>query len=76
MSLPYLLFSDRKGKIRKHPFLKMAVSSLNLFKLPQRNDLTKIPRGSSLFYLPGRVPVGFNETTGEFTPLFEFEGKP
>jgi len=54
----------------------MAVSSLNLFKLPQKNDLIKIPKGSSLFYLPYRAPVGFNEKTGQFTPLFEFEARP
>jgi len=76
MNLPYLLFSDSKGKIRRHPFLKMAVSSLNLFKVPQRNDLIKVPKGSSLFYLPHRAPVGFDEETGRFIPLLEFEGKP
>jgi len=54
----------------------MAVSSLNLFKKPRESDLIKIPKGSSLFYLPYRAPVGFNEETGEFVPLFEFEGKP
>ncbi|MDD4954620.1 MAG: radical SAM protein [Candidatus Omnitrophica bacterium] len=76
MNHPHLLFSDKKGKIHRHPFLKMAVSSLNLFKKPKENDLIKIPEGSSLFYLPNRIPVGFNEKTGEFTPLFEFEGNP
>lgn len=76
MNLPYLLFSDQKGRIRRHPFLKMAASSLNLFKAPQKDDLIKIPEGSSLFYLPHRIPVGFNEETGRFVPLFEFEGKP
>lgn len=76
MNLPYLLFSDKKGKIHRHPFLKMAVSSLNLFGVPQKRDLMRIPKGSSLFYLPGRAPVGFNEKTGEFSPLFEFEGSP
>lgn len=54
----------------------MAVSSLNLFKKPQKSDLIKMPKGSSLFYLPSRAPVGFNEETGRFTPLFEFEGSP
>ncbi|MFA5008109.1 MAG: radical SAM protein [Candidatus Omnitrophota bacterium] len=76
MNLPHLLFADQKGKIQKHPYLKMAVSSLNLFRLPQKSELIKIPKGSSLFYLPSRAPVGFNEKTGQFTPLFEFGAKP
>lgn len=56
--------------------MKMAVSSLNLFKAPQNRDLIKMPKGSSLFYLPHRAPVGFNEETGQFVPLFEFEKRP
>jgi hypothetical protein len=54
----------------------MAASSLNFFKTPQIKELIKIPKGSSLFYLPRRAPVGFNEKTGEFTPLFTFKGEP
>jgi pyruvate-formate lyase-activating enzyme len=76
MNLPNLIFSDSKGKIHRHPFLKMAASSLNFFKTPQIKELIKIPKGSSLFYLPRRAPVGFNEKTGEFTPLFTFKGEP
>ena len=76
MNLPHLLFSDQKGKIHKHPFLKMAASSLNLFKVPASADLIKLPPGSTLFYLPRRAPVGFNEETGQFTPFFEFKDKP
>ena len=76
MNLPHLLFSDQKGKIHKHPFLKMAVSSLNRFKAPESADLIKLPPGSTLFYLPGRAPVGFNEETGQFVPFFKFKARP
>lgn len=76
MNLPYLLFADHRGKIRRHPYLRIAVSGINLFRIPELNELIKLPQGSSLFYLPGRAPVGFDPQSREFVPLFEFEGKP
>jgi len=75
MLLPYLIFSDKNGKIYKHPYLRMAGAGLNLFKQVERENLIKFPLGSSLFYLPYRAPVGFNPKTGEFEPVLEFENK-
>lgn len=75
MNLPYLIFSDKHGKIYKHPYLRMAGAGLNLFKQVESKYLIKLPSGSSLFYLPQRAPVGFNPKTGEFEPVLEFEKK-
>lgn len=75
MSLPYLMFSDKSGKFYKHPHLRMAGASLNLFRQVDKTELMRLPKGSSLFYLPYRAPVGFNPKTREFEPVFEFEGK-
>ena len=75
MNLPYLVFSDKKGKIYHHPYLRMAVSSLGEASLSQKEELIKFPSGSTLFYLPGRHPIGFNPARGEFEVLDKFEGK-
>jgi len=75
MSLPYLVFSDAKGKIYHHPFLRMAASSLDKIVIPKDTELIRLPQGSSLFYLPGRLAVGFNPVTGEQEILRNFKGK-
>ncbi len=75
MGLPYLIFSDKNGKIYKHPHLRIAGGSLNLFKKIEAAELIRIPEGSSLFYLPYRAPVGFNPETSEFEPVFRFGEK-
>lgn len=75
MNLPYLVFSDKKGNIYHHPFLRMAGSSLKEVNLPKQTELVKLPRGSSLFYLPQRHPIGFNSQSKKIEVLNEFEGK-
>ena len=75
MKLPFLIFADENGKIHSHPFLRMAVSCLDDFSLPKKDELMFLPKGSTLFYLPGRLPVGFNPLTREFQVLKEFKGK-
>lgn len=75
MNLPYLVFSDTEGNIQKHPYLRMAASSLNKLLLPKKSELIKIPKGSTFFYLPFRHPVGFNFNTEKFEVLKNFQGK-
>jgi pyruvate-formate lyase-activating enzyme len=74
--LPYLVFSDSKGEIYSHPYLRMAASAADRISFLQEKDLIRLPSGSSLFYLPQRAPIGFNLTTKSFEPLFTFKGKP
>ncbi len=73
--LPFLVFADANGKIHSHPYLRMAVSRLEDFFLPEKEDLIPLPRGSSLFYLPYRYPVGFNLQKGSFEVFRRYEGK-
>jgi pyruvate-formate lyase-activating enzyme len=75
MSLPYLVFADKKGKIYSHPYLRMAVSSLTRLCVPQESEYIRLPLGSSFFYLPGRLAVGFNPSTKTFEFIKEFNGR-
>ncbi len=65
--LPRLVFSDSKGGIFDHPFLKMAGRSGDLMALPLPSELVPLPMGSQLFTLPGRIPTGWDEGRGNFT---------
>ena len=76
MNLPYLVFSDSKGKIYYHPYLRMVGRSLDRDSLPKPEELISMPKGSTFFYLPGRKPLGFNSETGKIETLEEFKGKP
>ena len=75
MDLPYLVFCDKKGKIYRHPSLKMAVSAAGLVSVPRDKELIRIPKGSTLFFLPKRHPIGFDERKKEFIVLDKFEGR-
>ena len=75
MNLPYLCFCDRKGKIYHHPYLRMTAQAADKFILPCQEELIRLPSGSTLFYLPDRLPVGYNFKTKNFEVVKEFEGK-
>ena len=75
MDLPYLVFSDKKGNICHHPFLRMVSQSLDKYIIPEKKELINLPKGSPLFYLPQRLPIGLNPYTGEVEVLEEFQGK-
>ncbi len=75
MNLPYLVFVDSKGKIYHHPFLRMLGRSLDKDVLPKPEELIRIPKGSSFFYLPARLPIGFNLKTKKIETLEEFKGR-
>ena len=75
MNLPYLVFSDKKGRIYHHPYLRMSVSSLEKVSLPKEGELIKLPAGSTLFYLPGREPIGFDLKEKQFEALDKFKGR-
>ncbi len=65
--LPRLVFSDSKGGIFDHPFLKMAGRSGDRMILPPPSELLPLPMGSQLFTLPGRMSIGWDEGRGRFT---------
>ena len=75
MNLPYLVFSDKKGRIYHHPYLRMSVSSLEKVSLPKEAELIKLPAGSTLFYLPGREAIGFDPKEKQFEVLDKFKSR-
>ena len=64
---PSLIFSDSTGKIFDHPDLKIAGRSGDRIVLPDPSELVPLPRGSQLFSLPGRIPIGWEGKS--FKPL-------
>ena len=66
--LPHLVLSDSEGKILDHPYLKLAGRSGSRFILPRVQELVPLPRGSQMFTLPGRIPMGWDEEAEAFVP--------
>ena len=71
--LPRLVFADCNGKVHDHPSLGMAGRSGYSFVLPEEAQLVPLPKGSQLFTMPGRLPVGWDEEEGNFVGLDEVE---
>ncbi len=66
---PYLCFSDSNGKVFNHPYLRMAGRSGSRFVLPEISELIPLPKGSQLFTLPRRIPVGWDSDNSKFVFL-------
>ncbi len=62
---PSLVYADAQGNIKDFPDLHAAGMSAGNFKLPDKNDFIPLPEGSELFVLPGRLPIGCDQSTGE-----------
>lgn len=74
-ALPTLVLSDSVGNIFDHPSLKLSGRSGDRFLLPPQSELVPLPKGSQLFTLPGRVPVGWDRERRAFLPLRKVELK-
>jgi pyruvate-formate lyase-activating enzyme len=53
----------------------MAVSSWGKFVVPELDTLMRLPRGNTVFTLPGRRPVGFNPAIRRFETVEKFQGR-
>jgi len=62
---PVLLFANSRGEILDYDGLNMAGASGDRFYLPEDAELIELPEGSELFVLPGRLPVGIDQESGE-----------
>src|SRR4030067_1808994 len=69
---PRLILSDPEGNVFDHPSLKLSGRSGNRFLLPPLSELVPLPKGSQLFTLPGRIPVGWDEEQSFFICSEEF----
>jgi wyosine [tRNA(Phe)-imidazoG37] synthetase (radical SAM superfamily) len=70
-SCPCLLIADQDGNISEFPELLMAGMSNGMYQRPSVRDLIPLPKGSELFALPGRFPVGWDKETNEPVVLTE-----
>jgi pyruvate-formate lyase-activating enzyme len=61
-----LVLSDPEGKIFDHPYLKLAGRSGDRLFLPRPSELVHLPKGSQLFTLPGRTPIGWDDEKRAF----------
>jgi len=78
-SPPVLLTADSKGKITDFPELEAVGMSNGHFYRPQPDDFIPLPKGSELFALPGRLPVGWDPQNNEPVLLDEnpnLKGQP
>jgi pyruvate-formate lyase-activating enzyme len=66
---PRLIFSGPDGKIFDHPSLELAGRSGGSIVPLNPSELIPLPRGSQLFTLPGRIPVGWDEEAGVPIPV-------
>ncbi|MFH2128084.1 MAG: radical SAM protein [Pseudomonadota bacterium] len=65
MSTPRLLYADGQGNILDHPGLGMAGSAGGRWEPVEESQCIPLPPGSELFLLPGRLPVGVDDS-GQF----------
>jgi len=74
-ALPSLVLSDPAGNIFDHPSLKLSGRSGDRFLQPPSSELVPLPKGSQLFTLPGRIPIGWDEERSVFLPVRKLELK-
>ncbi len=67
--IPSLVYADSTGRIFDFPGLKMAGRSGRVFHPVEPADLIPLPQGSELFVLPGRIPVGWDQSVDEMIAL-------
>ena len=65
---PTTVFADTKGQIIDSPNLGMAGLSGDNLIVPDPNDLSPIPEGSKLFFLPDGEPIGWDSNHQTFVP--------
>jgi molybdenum cofactor biosynthesis enzyme MoaA len=75
MERPRMVFATDDGNIWDHPELEMCGTDGGVFRPVEPSELIELPRGSDLFTLPGRSPVGIDPDTGEQVAVGDFEGE-
>ena len=76
MEFPSLVVSDESDRIFEINDYEMAGMSLNLpIRLADRHVI-QLPFGSTLFRLPGRIPIAFDPRQGKHVEICEYHGKP
>ena len=76
MTTARLIYADESGQIYDHPSLEMAGSSGGRWVQIEDDFLIPLPRGSELFLLPHRIPVGYDSEKKRFVRLKEDPKNP
>lgn len=71
-----MIASDGEGRVIEIPELLMTGMTIGDPKVPNREDLIRLPRGSDLHMLPGRKPIGYDPVARTFVTLDEYGGFP
>ena len=74
-----LVYADAEGNILDWPDLEMAGACAGQWEKTSSSELIALPKGSELFLLPDRLPVGYNAHGHRFEVLAEdpfSPGKP
>src|ERR671925_322320 len=66
---PTLVFADLRGQVLDAPSFASASRSGCRIARTDPADLMPLPRGSELYFLPQRNPVGFADTDDQPQPL-------
>ena len=75
MNNPFLVFATSQGEIFIHPYLRMSAASGELISVPASQELIPACEGVSFFYMPGRLPVGYNDKTESLEVFEMFQGQ-
>ncbi len=73
--MPQLVLSDNRGNVFVHPTLKMVASDGKGLRLPQEDELVPLPKGSTLYYLPGHVAAGWEQGAGSVSFVARASGR-
>lgn len=66
---PYLVYGDEKGNIYEDKNYYALGKHGNSFKPLFEEELIELPKGSDLFVLPGRHPIGISKKSGKIVCL-------
>ena len=75
LPLPNLLVSDGYGNVFDIPELEMVGMSGRRKRLPHEDELIRMPNGSNVFELPGRVPIGYDRRRNTFVKVPTYQGQ-
>ena len=60
-----MVVSDLKGQLFEHPTLRMVGASGIHTKVPEKEELSKLPDGSKFFTIPDSYPGGWNQNSNK-----------
>ncbi|MFH1692231.1 MAG: radical SAM protein [Candidatus Omnitrophota bacterium] len=70
-----LVLSDGKGQIFVHPTLKLLGFDGVAYRQPAPEELVNLPKGSTLFFMPHHVGIGFDQEANGEVCVEEFGGR-